>query len=101
MDLYAEDVLAASSLVLSAALVLLAGMAYARARSVRLLIPLGAGAAVLAVSGLLTVRGAFSTGEPGALDLPLSAALLAVIVILTVVWLAGGRAGRPDRKAKG
>jgi len=101
MELYAEDLLVAVTLVLSAALVLLAGVSYARTRSARLLVPLGIGLAVMVASGYLTVRGAFSTEPPGGLDLPVSVALLAVILVLTIVWLAGGRAGRPDRKSKG
>ena len=101
MELYPEDILAAVALVLSATLALFAGAAYARARSPRLLVPLIAGLAVTAVAAFLTVRGLFSTEPPTGLDLPVSLALLAVIIILTIVWLAGGRAGRPDRGNKG
>jgi len=91
MDLYAGDILAATTLVLSATLVLLASVAYARARAARLLVPAGAGLAVLALSGFLTVRGIFSSEPPGELDLPLSAAALVVVIILYLVWFAARR----------
>ena len=101
MDLFAEDVLAAASLVLSAVLAILGGISYFRSRQGRLLVPMLAGLVVLAVSGFLTVRGAFSSGPPGPWDLPVSATLLVIVVILTIVWLAGGRAGSTERKENG
>ena len=103
MDLYAEDMLAAAGLVLSATLTIISGISFARSRSGRLLVPLGAGLAVLMATRLAKQGGggAFSSGPPGPWDLPVSAMLLVIVIILTIVWLAGGRAGRTERKENG
>ncbi len=92
MEFYPDDALAGAALVLSIILLLVSSASYARARARRLLLPVGAYAAVLAVSAWQVLGAASSSAPPREFNLAVSLVEFVALIVLALLWLSrGGR----------
>jgi hypothetical protein len=93
MILYIEDALSSAALIMSAFMLIVAGLSYARTRHGKVILPAVAASLILAVSFAQVFLSLGSDAPPGCYDLPVALAETCAIAAVYAIWLLRGRSG--------
>ena len=93
MHLFLEDALVAAAFLMSAVMLIIAGLSYARTRHGKVILPAVAASLILAVSFAQVFLSLGSDAPPGGYELPVALAETCAIAAVYAIWLLRGRSG--------